>query len=162
MRLPLVCYHVRMEYGDERLPERYWSKVHPCPNTGCWLWGASTTARGYPQIYWEGKLRLAVPVMCEKENGPRPKGYEVRHLCGVRYCVNPSHLVWGTSSENNYDTVRHGTHHNARKTHCKNGHEFDEKNTVVRLKPNGQTRRGCRVCQRAAQSKYYYKDSYEQ
>ncbi len=30
-----------VEFGDARLPERFWQKVTPCPMTGCWLWTGS-------------------------------------------------------------------------------------------------------------------------
>ena len=34
-------------FGDERLPQRFWSKVSPCPMSGCWIWTGTTTQRGY-------------------------------------------------------------------------------------------------------------------
>lgn len=68
--------------------------------------------------------------------GPRPEGREVRHLNG-----DPT---YGTKSENNLDRVRHGTHHYARRTHCKWGHLYDEANTY--LPPGGG--RVCRTCGR--------------
>jgi hypothetical protein len=40
----------------------------------------------------------------------------------------------------------------AERTHCKNGHRFDEINTFVR--PDGA--RGCRLCSRAATKRYRY------
>ena len=36
-----------MDYGDPRLPDRFWAKVYPEPNTGCWLWSGATTGNGY-------------------------------------------------------------------------------------------------------------------
>lgn len=27
-----------VQFGDERLPERFWSKVQSCPMSGCRLW----------------------------------------------------------------------------------------------------------------------------
>jgi hypothetical protein len=38
------------DYGDERLPERFWKYVYPEPNTGCWLWGAGTNGDGYARF----------------------------------------------------------------------------------------------------------------
>lgn len=29
-----------VDYGDSRLPDRFWDKVFPEPMSGCWLWGA--------------------------------------------------------------------------------------------------------------------------
>jgi len=53
-------------------------------------------------------------------------------------------LVYGTSSENSYDVVRHGRNHNANKTYCDSGHEFTPENTYVQ----GNGGRGCRECHR--------------
>ena len=39
---------------------------------------------------------------------------------------------------------------NARKTHCKRGHEFTEENTLQRITPSGNQGRGCRECKRLA------------
>jgi hypothetical protein len=82
--------------------------------------------------------------------GPRPEGQEVRHLDGN--CQNnvAGNLVYGSHSENEMDRVRHGTHHNARKTHCRRGHPFDPENTFIR--PNG--RRECRACRRASRARW--------
>lgn len=69
---------------------------------------------------------------------PLPGQVEIRHLDGNPSNNAAANLAWGTHSENVEDTVRHGTHHEARKTHCKNGHEFSEQNT--------RHSRGQRVC----------------
>lgn len=71
--------------------------------------------------------------------GPCPEGYEVCHRNGDGLDNRLVNLYYGTPSQNTLDRVRHGTHHNARKTVCgKCGGEF------VRL--NGQNRRRCPVC----------------
>lgn len=44
----------------------------------------------------------------------------------------------------------------APKTHCVNGHVFDEANTIHRLEPNGTPRRACRACKNAGASKRYF------
>lgn len=47
----------------------------------------------------------------ELANGqPMPGELQARHLCGngAGGCVNPNHIVPGTSTENNRDTVLHG------------------------------------------------------
>ena len=75
--------------------------------------------------------------------GPRPDGLEVRHLDGRPANNVVSNLAYGTHSENQYDRVRHGTHHQTAKTHCLFGHPVDETNTIWLR--GGQ--RQCRTCQ---------------
>lgn len=41
--------------------------------------------------------------------GPRPKGYECRHLNGVRSDNRLCNLAWGTPAENDDDRRKHGT-----------------------------------------------------
>ena len=81
--------------------------------------------------------------------GTRPVGMEIRHLDGN--CQNnvTSNLGYGTPSENNLDAVRHGTHRNARKTHCMHGHAFDAVNTYVTTQ-GGRRCRACRSVRRFA------------
>lgn len=56
-----------------------------------------------------------------------------------------SNLRWGNASDNSRDAVRNGVHGQGRKTHCRQGHEYTDANTLYR--PNGYRR--CRECTRA-------------
>ena len=87
--------------------------------------------------------RLAHHLVLEAFGFTRPDGHQVRHLDGDRTNNSVSNLRWGTSSENNYDRVRHGVHAQARQTHCKRGHEFSPENTRI-------DRKGGRVCRACA------------
>jgi hypothetical protein len=75
--------------------------------------------------------------------GPRPFGQDIRHLDGNSTNDTRSNLCYGTHRENMLDTVRHGTNHNARKTHCDSDHEFTPANTYM-----WRGKRQCRMCQR--------------
>lgn len=75
--------------------------------------------------------------------GPLPEGYETRHLDGDRTNPRLENLAYGTKSENRQDTLRHGTDHNARKTHCAQNHPYDEATTRLY-----QGRRYCLRCER--------------
>lgn len=88
--------------------------------------------------------------------GPRPTGHLVRHLDGDPSNNRLSNLAWGTSSENNHDQVRHGTHPHAAKDACPRGHPYSPENTY--LHPNGERR--CRICggYRTACTKYEPKE----
>jgi hypothetical protein len=78
--------------------------------------------------------------------GSVPKGMVVMHTCDNPPCVNPLHLRLGTQAQNMADMWAKGRGHNghAAKTHCPQGHVYDEANT--RLDKNGG--RYCRACQR--------------
>lgn len=78
--------------------------------------------------------------------GPCPEGHEVRHLNGVPGDNRLVNLAYGTSAENKQDMLRHGTHPEARKTHCPHGHEYSPENTYTYPTPSGGTRRFCREC----------------
>lgn len=77
--------------------------------------------------------------------GPCPEGLEVRHLDDDPDNNLLTNLVYGTRSENMLDRVSNGTHHNANKTHCKNGHEFTPGNTGPNAYGKG---RRCLTCHR--------------
>lgn len=79
---------------------------------------------------------------------PRPEGRVARHLDGNPSNNHLSNLAWGTHSENGHDAVGHGTHVQASKTRCKNGHEFTPENTRVGVNRVGGPTRHCRQCKR--------------
>lgn len=81
--------------------------------------------------------------------GPRPPGMETRHMDGDPTNNRLSNLAYGTHSENLRDKARHGTDHQATKTHCPQGHPYDEANTY-RPKRGG---RMCRACRRTTQER---------
>lgn len=137
------------------IEDRFWSKVVISDDMGlCWEWTASRHPRGYGYIGERGKNYRAHRISYELVRGPIPAGLVIDHLCRNAGCVNPWHLEAVTQSEN----VRRGNagvhfrELGRAKTHCKHGHEFNEKNTKIR--PNGT--RACRACgARRALVKYY-------
>ncbi len=80
--------------------ERFWQKVHPEPNSGCWIWLSSLHENGYGEFWYNGTKVRAVRFSYEQSKGPIPRGTELDHLCRVRACVNPDHVEAVTHQEN--------------------------------------------------------------
>lgn len=82
------------------IPQRFFTRVSPEPNTGCWLWTGSCFSLGYGQFHINRCPKLAHRVAYEMLVGPIPRGLELDHLCHVRSCVNPQHLRPATRRQN--------------------------------------------------------------
>ena len=131
-----------------RLPlrERIAAKATLDPETGCLVWqGLLGLTGGYGRISVANRDVYVHRAAWELERGPVPEGFELDHLCRNRACVNLDHLEIVTRRENVHRGM--GTAGiNARKTHCKRGHEFTAENTYC----GPQNQRQCRICRRAA------------
>lgn len=119
-------------------------------HNGCWLWLGPLDRYGYGRT--NGKL--VHRVFYESLHGQIPDQHDIDHVCYVRNCINPEHLRVLHKNEN--CRLQRSIY----KTHCKNGHPFDELNTAYRL-INGvrTTSRNCRSCQNIATKKYQNKIS---
>lgn len=78
--------------------------------------------------------------------GPRPVGMQGCHNDGDRTNNFLGNLRWDSPSANSQDTLRHGHHREAAKTHCPAGHAYDEVNVSIGRRSDGHTFRRCRVC----------------
>ena len=127
--------------------QRFWAKVDrdgpilpgwtapPGVDPKCWEWTGARDSNGYGHFRLPGSPRGVgvVSAHCfawELAHGPMPGDSEPDHLCKNRGCVNPAHLELVPHREN---ALRGSgpTARNARKTHCKRGHEFTPENTYV-------------------------------
>ena len=102
----------------------------------CWHWTGSIAKDGYGQAVGQQAHRAVYKQLV----GEIPAKMTLDHLCRNKSCVNPEHLEIVTQREN---ILRGDTQagKNARKTHCVNGHEFNEQNTNI-------TPRGWRICRK--------------
>lgn len=131
-----------MNFLDDRLPARFWDKVVPEPNSGCWLWVATLDLSGYASFsvreHGRDSTRRGHRVSYEALVGPIGAGLVIDHrVCGVKSCVNPAHLEPVTAAEN---TRRW----NERRSHCHRGHAFTPANTY-----RFRGWRHCRECRNA-------------
>lgn len=130
---------------------RFWAKVRATPvddPNACWLWQAATDGHGYGQFNaGGGNIVKAYAFLYKEMHGPIAPGLELDHLCRVRRCVNPDHLEPVTHQENvaRSPIVGQGGGKAQRaKSHCPQGHPYDEANTYI-AKGGG---RCCRACHR--------------
>lgn len=134
------------------LPEGFWQKVDVRGPDDCWEWTRAKSVQGYGHVHYQGKVAIAPRLVLALKMGRElDSDEETRHTCDNPPCVNPYHLVTGSKSDNQRDSVARGlwANGNLRKTHCKRNHEFTEENT--RINPRGE--RVCRTCDRESQRK---------
>lgn len=125
---------------------RFWEKVDKTDN-GCWNWTAGRFSNGYGQFWTGERKQCAHRFAYESVSGSIAAGLELDHLCKNVRCVKPSHLEPVTSRVN---TLRSNSFSakNAVKTHCPQGHPYDEQNTYWRKIGKNGMGRDCRECRR--------------
>lgn len=128
------------KHGDPATPlptrsDLFWAQV--TKSSGCWLWTGYANLNGYGEFAEFMAHRFAYTEIV----GSIPPGMTLDHLCRVHACVRPSHLEPVSRGEN----VRRGDSgaHNRIKTHCAQGHPYDEANT----RWYGPGWRACRTCE---------------
>lgn len=135
------------------LEGRIRERILPPDEHGCRRWQGMHVKGGYGTYHVRRNGRTTVIMVhrfiYEAEVGPIPDGYTIDHVkargCRWNDCSEPSHLEPVTLREN----ILRGdgpAAQNARKTHCPQGHPYDEENTEIRR--SGARR--CRTCSRAA------------
>ena len=129
----------------DNLPQRFLEKIIIDQETGCCIWTGSHVGKVGYGYFWSKSGSCRAHKFCyESIIGPVPKGMELDHLCRNTLCVLPYHLEPVSHLEN----VRRGVSsetsgkYQKEKTHCVNGHEFNNKNTYY---PNPKHRQ-CRIC----------------
>lgn len=122
--------------------DRFWNKVDIQGPLDCWLW-LDPLQRGYGRFSDSGRTHRAHRYAYELLVGPIPVGLTVDHLCRVRHCVNPLHFELVTLGENarRANPGERRAKQQLAKTHCPQGHPYDEENTY-----RYERRRGCRAC----------------
>jgi hypothetical protein len=132
-------------------PETVLARLRPVGT--CQVWPMATNAKGYGLVKVSGRVWLVHRFVYESMVGPVPPSFELDHLCRNRACANPAHLEpvthrvnvqRGESPEATRRRMTGRPGANSKKTHCKQGHPFDEQNTRI----NAEGERVCRTCSR--------------
>lgn len=116
---------------------------------GCWIWQGKRTAKGYALFYVDKQIRPAYRWAYEYLHGVTVDSDLVMdHFACHRDssgCANPHHVRPETRSRNAADSAW------SRKTHCPQGHPYDEANTA-RWVTGG---RRCRKCLSEKNRRWY-------
>ena len=127
-----------MNFGDPRLPERFWAKIR-LDESGCWLWTGARQSRGYGSWSMDGRRQSVHRITYQSFVGAIPDGLTIDHLCRTKPCCNPAHLEVVTVAEN----VRRAR--SSPITHCRRrGHPLTPETVYV----NKRGQRSCKECHR--------------
>ena len=102
--------------------------------TPCWEWEGATDDGGYGRFSAFGE-NYAHRVSHLYFIGDIPEDFDVHHRCQNRRCQSPFHIQAVTHTNNMALTTN-------TKTHCINGHPYNEENTRY----TGKGARLCKVC----------------
>ena len=147
-----------MPVRRKTLEEYFWARVKK--TDGCWLWTGRRDSNGYGIVQLgarEPRTTASRVSLIIHRGHPGSNKIFALHKCDNPPCVNPEHLFWGAHADNMKDCANKGRAFAEGKswkknlTHCKNGHEFNEKNTYVWADENGRPKRYCRPCRALAE-----------
>jgi hypothetical protein len=132
-------------YRISDLPEALATQIVIDPDSGCWLWQGRRDRLDYGRLYWNRGHWLTHRLVYTLLVGPVPRHLVMDHVkawgCKSTACCWPGHLQPVTQRENLLRGNTFGAA-NAAKTHCPQGHPYDEENT--HYAPGGG--RTCRAC----------------
>lgn len=117
----------------------------------CLIWTGKLTHDGYAQTSWRGKPAYVHVIAYELAHGPVPEGLELDHQCNRRACFESRHLTPVTHRANVLRSEVALPAVNARKTHCKAGHEFTPDNMYS---SKTGARQCITCCRRRANTRY--------
>ena len=113
-------------------------------------------SKGYGSVGLNGSTVLVHRYVWEQANGKIPEGLEIDHQCRNRACCNVKHLRAVTRQVNMTENSTTVSAFNKVKTHCPQGHAYDEGNTRISRKGT----RVCRTCHRLENLKRIKKGRY--
>ena len=138
------------------IPKHLFDRYVPIlPEDVCWPWKGSLESGGYgrfePRDY-DFRAR-AHRLMYQLTYGPIPDGFHIHHVCKMKSCVNPLHLLAVSPEDHARIEPADVGKSNREKTHCSSGHEYNVENTYINKKDG---KRYCRECVRIRQRSNYH------
>lgn len=135
--------------------DRFMSQV-VVRESGCWEWIGSLRPDGYGQMtipclspYPVRTHRLAYQLAFGE-----PEKQHIHHVCENKCCANPAHLKAVTPKEHITITPSSISYEAKNKTHCPQGHPYDEANTYIPKGGKAKGKRICRACSSAAKKNW--------
>jgi hypothetical protein len=107
-----------IEYGDPRVPDSFWDKVHTIPETDCWGWTGAhkkvqegdgrgrAIALVHPS---RQKVTTLLIYMAEKFHGLDRNTHKALRTCDDIGCANPNHVRVFLKGQCVIDPENHGT-----------------------------------------------------
>lgn len=98
--------------------EKIFPRTARDPETGCLNYLGAKDGHGYGMVHWKQKSRrthrVVLSIMTDVDIDTK---LIAMHKCDNPSCVNPEHLLWGTSLDNNRDRHLKGRNGNFKGEH---------------------------------------------
>lgn len=144
----------------QKATRREWIRFFNCVvidlKTQCWNWSSLLfNHNGYGRFCVRKTSYMAHRYSYTQLKSQVDPTLTIDHLCRNRKCVNPDHMEpvtigVNTSRGSTWDYFRN-------KTHCPQGHEYNEANTYKTTQRNGtQQLRRCRICNKESVMRSYH------
>lgn len=121
----------------------------------CWNFTGHISKSGYGKLRIKNKVVYAHRYYYENLKGKIPQNLQLDHLCRNRSCVNPDHLEIVDSKTNTMRSPIAIASINLKKIKCKNGHDYNKKNTLW-IKTKTGKGRVCLICKRSRENNRYH------
>ena len=110
--------------ADIKYEKRFLDKVQKTET--CWIWTGSKNQHGYGNFWYGEKCKKAHRISYMAFVGSLNDSLDVMHKCDNPSCVNPEHLVMGTTTDNIRDMWKKG----------RGDPRHNENNVRAKLKPS--------------------------
>lgn len=98
--------------GKWKRPGTLWQRIRARyridGRTGCHIWTALLTPKGYARMWWDGRNHRVSRLIWTQRRGRIPQGKHVLHKCDNPACVRLAHLFLGDNTVNMRDRDRKG------------------------------------------------------